>query len=414
MYGPWWDDYSTPAYPGTHAQPGSHVHGIYDQSADMLDMFAGHTLEDDAATTHSSGGEIVIAAGLGTKATGGNVVMMGGYGLSTSSGSVTVKSVNAGYSGVSGELTFSSGTTSSGNSGYIAIGTGASTSGKAGAIDVRVGSGRTDAGGNMLMRAGQTLTNSKSGGRVTIAAGTGGQAKATFETTAKYSKQQHLYYKQSPLTHDHSTPAAPRESDNQYGPYYQDYHVQHRYDNGIYDESADMIDMFAGYTLADDANSDASATGGDVVVAAGLGLGATGGEVVMMSGYSLKTTSGAVTIKSTNAGASGVSGALSFSSGTTSSGNSGMLTIGSGAATSGKGGMIDIAVGSGNSGVGANTYVKAGLTLADDKDGGHVAVMAGTGGQSKTSVTGFFWVNSCTCGILTACLPGLGTHTVSS
>ena len=33
------------------------------------------------------------------------------------------------------------------------------------------------------------------------------------------------------------------------------YHVQHRYDNSVYDESADMIDMFAGYTL-DETNAD--------------------------------------------------------------------------------------------------------------------------------------------------------------
>ena len=199
--------------------------------------------------------------------------------VSPPAGSVTVKSVNAGISGVSGELTFSSGTTSSGNSGYVAIGTGASTSGKAGAIDIRVGSGTTNAGGNMLMRAGQTLTNAKSGGRVTVAAGTGGQASATFETDTKYSKQQHLYYKQTPLTHDHSgSPATPRESDHVHGPYQQDYHMQHRYDNSVYDESADMIDMFAGYTLADEDNTDTTATGGDIVVAAGLGLGGTGGS----------------------------------------------------------------------------------------------------------------------------------------
>ena len=149
---------------------------------------------------------------------------------------MTVKSVNAGHSGVSGELTFSSGTTSSGNSGYVAIGTGASTSGKAGAIDIRVGSGTTNAGGNMLMRAGQTLTNAKSGGRVTVAAGTGGQASATFETDTKYSKQQHLYYKQTPLTHDHSgSPATPAGSDHVHGPYQQNYHMQHRYDNSVYD-----------------------------------------------------------------------------------------------------------------------------------------------------------------------------------
>ena len=81
--------------PGPPAHPGSHVHGIYDQSADTIDIFAGYTLEDDAVVAHSSGGEVVIAAGLGTKATGGNVVRMGGYGLSTSSGSVTLKSVNS-------------------------------------------------------------------------------------------------------------------------------------------------------------------------------------------------------------------------------------------------------------------------------------------------------------------------------
>ena len=121
--GPWWDDYSTPAYPGTHAQPGSHVHGDYDESGDMTDMFAGHTLSDDGDGPHSRGGEIVVAAGLGSAATVGQIVMMGGYGLKTSSGSVTVKSVNAGESGVSGELTFSSGTTTDGNTGYIAIGT---------------------------------------------------------------------------------------------------------------------------------------------------------------------------------------------------------------------------------------------------------------------------------------------------
>ena len=116
-----------------------HVHGVYDESADMADMFAGYTLSDNGAVDHSSGGEVVVAAGLGSAASGGELLVLGGYGLKTSSGSVTVKSVNAGESGVSGELTFSSGTTSNGNSGYIAIGTGASTAGKGGAVDVRVG-----------------------------------------------------------------------------------------------------------------------------------------------------------------------------------------------------------------------------------------------------------------------------------
>ena len=49
----------------------------------MIDIFSGYTLSDDGTVTHSSGGEIVVAAGLGTMATGGQIVLMGGYGLST-------------------------------------------------------------------------------------------------------------------------------------------------------------------------------------------------------------------------------------------------------------------------------------------------------------------------------------------
>merc|ERR1719263_39639 len=84
----------------------------------MIKMFMGFTLTDDPDTSsnkalqalHSTGGELVQTAGLGMGGTGGHVVMMGGYGVSTSSGSVTVKSLNAGHSGVSGALAFSSGT----------------------------------------------------------------------------------------------------------------------------------------------------------------------------------------------------------------------------------------------------------------------------------------------------------------
>ncbi|MEC7001164.1 MAG: hypothetical protein VXX04_04920, partial [Actinomycetota bacterium] len=149
----------------------------------------------------------------------------------------------------------------------------------------------------------------------------------------------------------------------------------------------DMYDMFMGFTLADDGTATHS-SGGELIQTAGLGTAATGGHVVVMSGYGLETTSGSVTVKTLNAGDSGVSGALAFSSGTTSSGNSGLVTIGTGAATSGKGGMISVAVGSGSSGVGGNVYVKAGQTFAHNKDGGHVAVVAGTGGQSSAGTHG--------------------------
>ena len=112
-------------------------------------------------------------------------------------------------------------------------------------------------------------------------------------------------------------------------------------------------------------------------------MGATGGDIMVMSGYSVQTTSGHVTIKTVNAGHAGVSGALTFSSGTTSAGNSGVLMFGTGSATGGKGGQVHIAVGSGNSGTGGNMQILAGQTWAANKDGGHVALLAGTGGQAS-------------------------------
>ena len=152
-----------------------------------------------------------------------------------------------------------------------------------------------------------------------------------------------------------------------------------------------MIKMFMGFTLTDDPDSAAGATalkalhstGGELVQTAGLGMGGTGGHVVMMGGYGVSTSSGSVTVKSLNAGHSGVSGALAFSSGTTSSGNSGLITVGTGAATSGKGGMISLKVGSGTTQVGGNAYMVAGQTTAANKDGGHVAIVGGTGARQN-------------------------------
>ena len=92
--------------------------------------------------------------------------------------------------------------------------------------------------------------------------------------------------------------------------------------------------------------------------------------------------------QSFSVGIAGVSGSLSFSSGTANDGNSGLLSLGTGASTAGKAGSVNIGVGSGNSGIGGNMYVKAGQTWASYKDGGHVAVMAGSGGQ-----TDFVWDN---------------------
>ena len=60
-------------------------------------------------------------------------------GTETSSGSIVIKTSNAGTLGISGALTFSSGTTSAGSSGVLLIGTGTATQGKGGYIRMTVG-----------------------------------------------------------------------------------------------------------------------------------------------------------------------------------------------------------------------------------------------------------------------------------
>ena len=69
---------------------------------------------------------------------------------------------NAGSNGVSGHLTFSSGTTSSGSSGELKVGTGTATKGKGGSISITVGTGNTIAGGVV------TFSGGKADGATTI------------------------------------------------------------------------------------------------------------------------------------------------------------------------------------------------------------------------------------------------------
>ena len=307
-------DYTTPPYLGTgdfHYTSTSGIDTVFTANndanqntkhylgqADMIKMFMGFTLTDDSDTSsdqdlkalHSTGGELIQTAGLGMGGTGGHVVVMGGYGVSTTSGSVTVKTLNAGHSGVSGALAFSSGTTSSGNSGLITLGTGAATSGKGGMISVKVGSGDTQIGGNAYMVAGQTTANNKDGGHVAIVGGTGGQASAGTHGARtqpgggerKVSKQyfmtdanckSHEGFAESGDGHD-CTSADQRERASVNGPWWDDYsspaypgtHAQPgSHVHGTYDESADMIDMFAGHTLSDD-TSVTHSSGGEVVI----------------------------------------------------------------------------------------------------------------------------------------------------
>ena len=80
--------------------------------------------------------------------------------------------MNAGTTGVSGELTFSTGTSSSGSSGSISIGTGSASGGKGGDITIKVGDGNTLDGGHLSLFAGNTYGDiSATGGSISIRSG---------------------------------------------------------------------------------------------------------------------------------------------------------------------------------------------------------------------------------------------------
>merc|ERR1711871_1287093 len=105
--------------------------------------------------------------------TGGDVDIRSGKSTPKSSGAVSIRTQNAGDSGVSGALTFATGTTSNGDSGDIAISSGSAASGKGGSISVTVGQSSVGPGGSITMNGGQTSANSQSGGSVSL---TGGQS----------------------------------------------------------------------------------------------------------------------------------------------------------------------------------------------------------------------------------------------
>merc|ERR1711871_755287 len=88
--------------------------------------------------------------------TGGDVDIRSGKSTPKSSGAVSIRTQNAGKSGVSGALTFATGTTSNGDSGSITLSTGVANSGKAGGISLSIGSGNYQGGGNININGGQS------------------------------------------------------------------------------------------------------------------------------------------------------------------------------------------------------------------------------------------------------------------
>merc|ERR1712134_118390 len=99
----------------------------------MINVGDGNTLD---------GGHIHLFAGktdADADSTGGSISIRSGFSTIRSSGTIIIRTLNAGTTGVSGELMFSTGTTSSGASGSISIDTGTTAGpGKSGHIHVHV------------------------------------------------------------------------------------------------------------------------------------------------------------------------------------------------------------------------------------------------------------------------------------
>ena len=123
------------------------------------------------------GGHIFLFAGKTQgleHSTGGSISIRSGYSLLRSSGTIQIRTLNAGTLGVSGELMFSTGTTSCGSSGSISIGTGTASLGKGGDITIKVGDGNTLDGGHISVFAGKTDARGDTGatgGSISIRSG---------------------------------------------------------------------------------------------------------------------------------------------------------------------------------------------------------------------------------------------------
>ena len=105
-----------------------------------------------------------------TGATGGSISIRSGFSTESSSGTIIIRTLNAGAKGVSGELMFSTGTTTCGGSGSISIGTGSACNGDGGDIMIKVGDGNTLDGGHVF--AGKTVATADStGGSISIRSG---------------------------------------------------------------------------------------------------------------------------------------------------------------------------------------------------------------------------------------------------
>ena len=82
-----------------------------------------------------------------------------GEGTATSSGVISIRTANAGTSGVSGRLVFSSGSASGGNSGALYVGSGVATGGRGGMVSISVGSGTSGSGGAVSILSARSIAH---------------------------------------------------------------------------------------------------------------------------------------------------------------------------------------------------------------------------------------------------------------
>ena len=87
---------------------------------------------------------------------GGALSLESGEGTATSSGVISIRTANAGGTGVSGRLVFSSGSAKRRQQRRSYVGSGAATGGRGGMVSISVGSGTSGSGGAVSVLSGRS------------------------------------------------------------------------------------------------------------------------------------------------------------------------------------------------------------------------------------------------------------------
>jgi hypothetical protein len=246
---------------------------------------------------------VIGGAGQGSAAGGAVSVTSGAGGATGASGAVTVGTgVGGSSSGVSGNLTIVTGTTTSGASGTVTVGSGNATGGVPGTTTITAGAAQTaaTAGGAIAVTAGNGNT-SGNGGAITVMCGAGG-------TTGNGGA----------VSHTGGTGGSTSGTGG----------------------AANITGGSAGATTG--TGGAAGVTGG-----AGTGTGAGGAASLIGGAGATSGAGGAITITSGAAGSTGVAGAVAIAVGGATAGNGSAVTItgGNGAGGTNAGGNVNLVPG---------------------------------------------------------------------